>query len=253
MNIKILALDFDGTVFDTAYECYVAALKTFNKMGEELEDKPDILEKFMKARVFVKAAGDFYLVLKAIKEGSLDFDKLTQEEFNQKNKELDKMGGEFSRLFYQIRDGMRKDDFDGWIKLHRECQGARETLKQLSRDYRIVVTTTNDKKSISIFMGLLGVKVDSILDKSVSMDKRVHIQIIMDKYKAKPEEVLFIDDILEHILAVKKTGINTVMAGWGYSNQQQRGEAREKGIRVLESIKDLPGFLAAKPAVQEDN
>ncbi len=244
MNIKVLVFDLDGVIIDSVYECYITALKAFNRMGEVLEDTPGVWEESRKARVFVKIAEDYYLVLKAIKEKLLDFDKITQEEFNQKNKEfLGNKGAEFKELFYQIRGDMQKENLDAWIKLHKLYPGVKQILEQLSNKYKIVISTTKDKKSISAFRDCLGIKCHDALDKDMGKDKRIHIRTILEKYKVKPEEVLFIDDILEHILKVKETGVNIIMASWGYSNRQQREEAREKGISILDSIEGLPGIL----------
>lgn len=76
-------------------------------------------------------------------------------------------------------------------------------------------------------------KPDVIWDKDVGVDKSEKLITLSDKLKVKPKDIIFVDDILAHLLKVKPLGITCFLAAWGYNNEKQRKEAEDKGIILL--------------------
>ncbi len=65
---QIVALDFDGTLWDSVHECFVMSCEAYKKLGWSLPDASNLEEKFKRGRFFAQTGQDFYLLLKWIGE-----------------------------------------------------------------------------------------------------------------------------------------------------------------------------------------
>ena len=237
--IKVLAFDFDGTIVDSVYESFIVALEAYRKMGFKIKQTKVLENKFRKLRSLVKNAEDYYAVFEIIKKGlSID---INQKEFNTMNEKVfDNKGKKFAKLFYATRDEIKKGKEKEWLKLFTPYPKLPEHVIKLSKKYKVVISTAKDKNSVTRILKDCGIVIgENILDREDSTDKRDHMEAICKNFNVKPSEVLFVDDILDQAEKVKTVGVNVAMVSWGYSNEEQRKEAKEKGIRVIDKIDEL--------------
>ena len=122
-------------------------------------------------------------------------------------------------------------DFDGWARLTPPF-GCVDSIRKLADKYETLIVTTNAAECI---IGLLAepylnpnIKEENIVDLHISTDKALQMKHITKKYKVKFQDIYFVDDNLNHLLATEQLGVNVYLAGWGYCTEQQKAFAEEK-------------------------
>ena len=234
---KIVALDFDGVVSDSVYECYVMAMKAFRDLGGKLTESSEIEKEFKKARSLVKVAEDYYVILKMIEENpKIDFDSITNEKFNAEKEKYKQKFEEFNKKFYQHRSEMQKKDEHGWYNLLREMPGVAKETKKIMKKKKVVIATTRDRDSTAKLLKNYGIEIapEDIVSKEVFPDKRDQLRVISVKYNVPIKNIILVDDLLDQVKSVKGIGAKAAMADWGYSTPTQRKEAKKEGIPVIQ-------------------
>lgn len=248
--MKILALDFDGVIVDSWRENVVSSFNTYLKFfphteifgGKKIELKEalKILEKyksttdkFYNFSIFIKSAMEQVAFFMAIDENveiknRNDFDDFL-DSVPQSKKD------NFQKEMYEERKELKKD-FKEWSKLIMvPFQNVINTIKKLRQDVKIYIISNKDKETIMTLLKGIGLEIspDRILDKDTSLDKLEKLNMLIKKYNITPQDILFIDDILSHLLKVKPSGVKCYLATWGYNNEKQQKEAEKAGITLL--------------------
>ncbi len=244
--IKLVVFDFDGVIIDSAHECFVVCQEIVKRLGWKSIDK---LEKqFLEARSFVLAAEDCYYIVRSFNDNlNIDFSNLTQEEFEKLKLKLNGDFQGFVKLFYEIRYDMQKKDIENWLKLHRLYPGVKEAFSDISKKYKIAIATTKDKKSALDLLKANGlyIKENQITGRELAHDKLTQLKILSKNLNIKPEEIFFIEDMLQNLKPCLDIGCKGALVSWGYSNKAQQEEAKKLGIFVLKPqdlIKQIPGI-----------
>ncbi len=231
--IKLVIFDFDGVIVDSAHECFVICEEVAKRLGWKSIDR---LEKqFLQARSFVLAAEDYYYIVKSFdKELNIDFSNLTQEEYEKLKISLSGNVKPFVDLFYKIRYDMQSKDMDIWFKLHGIYPGMKEAFTEISSKYKTVIATAKDTKSTFELLNSIGLelKEDQINGREFSKEKVEKIKKVIEIFKLKPEEIFFIEDMLQNLQPVLDIGVKGCLVSWGYSNKTQKEEARKLGILI---------------------
>jgi phosphoglycolate phosphatase-like HAD superfamily hydrolase len=235
---KVIAFDFDGVIGDSVYECYVQSLKGFKDLGGKVTDSKDVEQTFRKARPFVKVAEDYVVVLRMIEANpKIDFDSVSQKEFDEAKNKYKEDFQKFKEKFMGYRTDMQKKDEVGWFKLQKDFPSVVSNVNKLiEKGYKVVIATTKEKGSIVKLLKQYkcNIKDEDIISKEIFEDKSKQIKFIALKYDVPKEKIVFIDDMIEQIKIVQKTGAQTAMADWGYSTKKQRDEARLEGVPMVE-------------------
>lgn len=245
-QVKLVAFDFDGVIAETIKEWYFLGLKAFNYVGENLQSSREAGECFRQARSFLKNAEDCYFVFKSIKEENVDFNTITQEEFNRMAQPFfEKEGKALAKEVYAQRAELRENDKEKWLELFSVFPEMISVLKKVIEQFEVVIATTRDRASVSAILEKQEISINDhkIISREFSIDKREQMKFITKEYAVSFEEIFFIDDILEHLKLVGSLGVNVVLASWGYSNRQQLSEAKEKGIPILKAPHDILSHL----------
>ncbi|MBI2549218.1 hypothetical protein HYW21_07760 [Candidatus Woesearchaeota archaeon] len=56
-------------------------------------------------------------------------------------------------------------------------------------------------------------------------------------------DLVFVEDSMPNLKPCYEAGVKSVLAGWGYTNQTQLGEARQMDIPIAESVQHLVQIL----------
>lgn len=241
-QIKLVAFDFDGVVTETIKEWYLLGLKAFNHMGGGLNPSSQVEKNFRLARSFLMNAEDCYFVLKSIKEESVDFNTITQEEFNRLAQPFfEKEGKDFAKRVCSLRVELRENDRKNWLNLFSVFPEMPTVLKRVMGQNEVVIATTRDRTSVSAILEKEEISIDGckIFGREFSIDKREQIKFITKEFGVSFKEMFFIDDILEQLKLVGILGVRVAIASWGYSNEKQLAEATDKGIPVLKIPSDI--------------
>ena len=236
--IKIVALDFDGVIMDGAHEVFVACQKVLEERNQKLEDSAE--SKFRMGRNLLRAGKDLYGIIELFKQG-VDFNKISQKEFDDFVKENEEESKKFSKDFFAMREKMIRENFNTWLSLNRLYSGIKDSIEKLSKKFHVVTISNKYFNSIAIIFEKMGIGIDKddIFSKEISENKVEQIKNISKKFSVNPEEIFFIDDMPKHVEDVKELGLNVALAGWGYNNDMQKEEVRQLEIPVIDKPEDI--------------
>jgi phosphoglycolate phosphatase-like HAD superfamily hydrolase len=258
--LKILALDFDGVIVDSAWEClfvsYNAYFKVYKRKKKDFfggepftfENWENIKERYKKEtehyrimRPYIRGANDYGLIIKLMEEKKIIEN---QKEFDKYRKSVDFDFEAFHQEFYKERDRLQELDFKAWFNLEPSYSKIVEGIKQLlERGTKIIITTSNRLKSIapSFAPEYLGfeIKQEDILDKRFGEDKSEQMRQIVKSYNIKFEDIYFVDDQVNHLIQTKTLGVKVLLAGWSYATKAQKEEARKQNIPIIEKEEDF--------------
>ena len=232
---RVLALDFDGVIWDSAGECFEVGWRAYQELfGSDLSG-PQYRQRFLTGRPHARTGHDFFIILRLL-DGKPDFDLLdvAPSDFVQMRTDLAEDAARFNARFYQLRNTYRDEDFAAWCS----WQGPYPTMLALLERWEgrfdgTALATTKDQASAHALLMSSG-RDWPVFGKEFSLDKNAQILGIAQKYGAEPEQVLFVDDLLENLQQVAPLGARTAMAAWGYNTAESREEARLLGFPVVD-------------------
>ena len=251
MTLKVLALDFDGVIWDSAGECFEVGWRTYKELfGTDLSGAEN-RDKFLAGRPHARTGHDFFLLLRLIEiRPELALETFPVAEFVTLRQALAEDAARFNTHFYELRSHYRDEEFELWASWQAPYPELVALLDRWeSRFVGTALATTKDQASAHALLRSAG-RDWPIFGKEFSLDKEQQIRGIAEKYKVRPEEILFVDDLLENLEQVKPTGARLAMASWGYNTADSRIEASEQGYPVVD-IAGLEVFLGGLLA--EDN
>ena len=241
---KVLALDFDGVIWDSAGECFQTGWRAYQELtGKVLSDR--VYERgFIRGRPLARTGHDFYLLLKMLDDNpELDLAQVSFEEFcHQRGLHAEK-AAKFDRIFYILRAHFRDTEPEVWKSWQ---QPYAEFMKHFEgweeRFYGIALATTKDTGSATNLLSSTGRKWP-VFGKEFSEHKADQIEGIAQHFKVPAQQILFIDDLLENLEQVAPTKAKVALAEWGYNLEESQAEAKEKGFEVV-AVDKLPDLFA---------
>jgi len=249
---KLLALDYDGCIVDSVMEAlfvsYISYRKHINKKTKIFDGRQVRVENFLnfisdyrfqvkefrRYRPYIKDASDYAVILYGIENNlNLGSDKRFFEIKDQiPNEDLKK----YYECFYGARNEIIHSNFDAWAELTPPF-GCIDSIRKLANRYETLIVTTNAAECIT---GLLAepylnlhIEEKNIVDLHVSTDKVVHMKHITRKRNVRFEDMHFVDDNLNHLLATEPLGVNVYLATWGYCTKEQKAFAEKKENIIL--------------------
>src|SRR3989338_10309111 len=219
--IKVYAFDFDGVISDSAKGWAFFCREAWIRMG----NRPIPLKKIEKYRPYVKNVEESFGLLVLLSKKS----KITRENIKEATSQKEKVR-EFVRLFLKEKSSIDKNKL---ARLYGPYKFIISFLKNI--DKPIYIVTNNKKEYIlpTLKMYNLPINDDSILDVSLSHDKKKHIAEICRREKITPEDIVFVEDSIDHLKDVIPTKMQAYLASWGCVLKEDIKEAQILGIRVL--------------------
>jgi phosphoglycolate phosphatase-like HAD superfamily hydrolase len=241
--VKLLALDFDGVISDSAREGFVVALRAYRTMwpGAHLpevadaDDAPGLYRAFVDLMPLGNRAEDYAVVLAALEQGHPLAGQSSYDAFfaAQDPAEL----GEFHRRFYEVRDAWAARDPDGWLDQMKPYPRIREVLRRHAGEVILAIATAKDRASVGRLLQSYGIDdlfpPERVLDKEAGRSKRGHLEALAARTGTPLPEILFVDDKLNHLGSVRSLGVGCALAAWGYNGSGEQALARSAGYRVL--------------------
>ena len=233
-----LALDFDGVIDDSIAECFVVAHNAFVEFrgGKRITRFSDLSAESVKKqralRNFIRTGEDYVYILLALAENvqvnnQVDFDTFTQQYQNLRN--------EFIRLFYQEREQLSEHKRSQWIALNPLYEGMKDYLTSYPAKDRLCIITTKRTSFVDIIFREHNIPVPPDMQFHANKDrsKRQIIVELLEKLNIKPESFNFVDDQVDTLIKVMDTGVNCVLATWGYNTPEQVELALKNEIPAL--------------------
>ncbi len=251
--IRVLALDFDGVIADSARESYLVAASAFRRLAPDsvlLPSLPDavpghlhppdradpVYGQFLGHMPLGNRAEDYGVVLRAIERRIPLPDQASYDRFKAT---LDcEWLRSFHETYYRVRRWFQQADPGGWLALPRPYPWIPESLRSLSRVVELAIATARDRESVDRILaahGLADLFEDRlVVDKEAGVSKLAHIELLLQRTGVAPGELLFVDDKVNHLEAVEPAGTVCGLATWGYNSAREHRLARERGYLLLE-------------------
>ena len=130
---------------------------------------------------------------------------------------------------------MLQKDMKRWSGLSSPYNRIVEGVNKLKKDARIIIITNKNKGSVFPQAGYFGLDIaeDDIYDTYISNNKREKLEMISKKFDVPFRDIIFVDDMLEHLVLTKSLGIKPMLAIWFNKNKKMQKEAKKLGIPLL--------------------
>ena len=245
--MRILALDFDGVICDSAQEVFLVGLRTFSSFfpdstlvtrfltGEPSDRELDALfSAFTELLPLGNRAEDFGVALRSLDNEVAITD---QDDYDRYYAGLEpEWLRSFHREFYEQRAALRDHNRDAWIRLHSAYTEFTDQLVPIAERVKLALVTAKDHPSARLLLAHFGLDAlfppELVLDKETGVRKSDHLGVLQARSGVPFEAITFIDDKVNHLLEVAGLGVGRVLAGWGYNTQREHDIARSHGIPV---------------------
>lgn len=253
--MKILALDFDGVIVDSAIDSlfvghnaylrlygpgekkyFGGKLFTFENWDETKKQYQEEIKYYRTLRPYIRGATDYGLIQKLIEEDK--FIK-NQEEFDNYRKTVKFNFETYEKEFYKERERLQNIHYRAWFNLEPPYPKVIEGIKKLLEEgAKIVIATANRRKAITRsfapeYFGFT-IKPEDILDKRFGEDKSEQMRQIVKLYEVEFKNIYFVDDQVSHLIQTKQLEVKVFLAGWSYATDIQKEEARKQKIPIIE-------------------
>ena len=260
--MKLLALDFDGVISDSAREAFVVALRCLASLDptralptpDRALDEPDLYEAFVALMPLGNRAEDFGVALCAIDAGEEPGDQAAYDAFFARQDPA--WLRRFHERFYEIRHDWAERDPDTWLGEMAAYPEVIAWLRRRAGQSEFAIATAKDRISVGRLLERYGAAdlfpEARILDKEAGRSKRAHLEALSERTGIGFAETTFIDDKLNHLEAVRDLGVRTALAAWGYNGPREWQAAEEAGHLVL-SAEDAESSLFGPAAAPGDD
>lgn len=250
--MKVLALDFDGVVSDSAVESFMIAVRTFAALDPDCavaetartlhESSPETIRGhplftgFLGLMPLGNRAEDMGFALQCLATG----DRVgNQEAWDALRRESSaEFLAEFHARFYLEREALRRRDLDAWLALSPPYSRFIDLLRQHQEDCILALATAKDRPSVELLLDSYSISSlfpgPRIVDKEAGLSKQAHLGLLQQRLDVSFEDITFVDDKLNHLEDVAALGVRGVLAAWGYNGERERTLALERGFVVCE-------------------
>src|SRR3989344_1781089 len=127
--------------------------------------------------------------------------------------------------------------------------GVKEALAALAKQYALVVVTSSINSPVHAYLELhdLHHHFEEVLGADVHVSKVKKIQMVLDKYGARPEDCVFITDTVGDLLEAQHKGIAALVVTWGFHSLERFAAHPPAGFieRPEQMLEKFNGFFAA--------
>jgi len=247
----IVALDFDGVIFDGTNECLLIAWNVFKKnrvkdfnieVFDKIPTKFNIL--FKKLRNFVRHDGHFLVpfYIKEKMEINSDCFYRVYESIPQQ------VRLEFRENFNKYRSRVRKVYSTYWLGLHKKLINL-EDIINLNIDVRII----SGKDTDSIFFILQSNNINLSKEKIQGgmSSKVLSLEAMKSEAISRGQKILFIDDNIDNVIESINIGVDSFWATWGYHTAEHINKAKQFLIKEVEKENILSTIIDYKKEIKK--
>ncbi len=253
-DVKLLALDFDGVISDSAPEAFLVAMRTYmelrpdTSLGLRFDDPGGIggvegrrrlagdplYRDFVALMPLGNRAEDYAVVLAAL-ENCIELpDQAAYDDLFAR--EAPEFLRGFHERFYRERTAFSRASAAAWGAWMSPYAPFVEVLRRRAGEAEYAIATAKDAASVALLLDQYRIadlfETDRIFDKESGRSKRAHLEKLRERADIGFDEISFVDDKLNHLIGVADLGVDCVLAAWGYNGIREVREARRLGYRV---------------------
>ncbi len=236
LRLRLLILDFDGVLWDSAGEVYEVAWRAYREMGGAVLDQPEDRERFMIERPWARTGLDFYLLMQRLElarseGGGSPLDEATWSELRGG---LGEDAARFLQHYYEIRCRFRDSDRQRWYSFQSPYAAVVDSVvRHVGRLTGVALATTKDTDSAAALLESTPLVGIPIYGREFSENKAEQVLAILERFAVEPSEAVFVDDLIENLGQVAPLGVPCALASWGYNTAEARSQAGPLGYPVL--------------------
>jgi len=254
--VKVLALDFDGVVSDSAMESFIVALRTHAALrpsrvvADLVDELGGAAAERVRAHPFYRdfvdlmplgnRAEDFGVALGALLAGDRLDDQAAYDARRAAEPAAFLEG--FHERFYRERAAFRREDPEAWARLLRPYPSVVELIRRRSDEVVPCIATAKDRPTVELLLELYGIAdlfpAERLVDKEHGVTKRAHLTALHERLGVDYAEITFVDDKVNHLQDVASLGVRCALAAWGYNGEREQRLARGAGHLVC-TLDDL--------------
>ncbi|MEK7464493.1 MAG: HAD family hydrolase [Patescibacteria group bacterium] len=122
--------------------------------------------------------------------------------------------------------------------------GIQDVIKQLAKDYTLVINTSADSKSTNEYLKDGNINLfDAIYGNEISKSKIEKFNRILADYKIDPKDCIFITDTVGDVLDANALSIPTLVVTYGYQEMGYFSSLHDKVIGFADKPSDILNFL----------
>jgi len=261
--VKLLALDFDGVVSDSAPEALAVALATYAELWprsalaraalgdagpsdprraptREAATRHPLYPGFLALMPLGNRAEDYAVVLEALEEEAAVPDQAAYDA--RRARWSDEALARFHERFYARRRALAEGDPQGWHALIGPYPRLPAILRRRAGEVVLAIATAKDRGSVRALLRAYGLDdlfdARRLLDKETGVSKTAHLERLHAEQGVPYGEMVFVDDKVNHLDRVAALGVRCALAAWGYNGEREIALARDHGHLVcrLESF-----------------
>ncbi len=261
--LRLLALDFDGVISDSAPEAFLVAARTFRELrpgsrlaaelgcgrGDRAPARAEVLAhplypEFLELMPLGNRADDYGVMLDAIEAEARLPDQAAYDAWRDR---LDRewLRG-FHKGFYRVRAALSESDPAGWSGLMQPYPGLAEILRARGASVLLAIATAKDRRSVGRCLRSYGLDdlfpEGRVLDKETGVSKADHLAHLQARFGIPYPEMAFVEDKVNHLDAVAPLGVRCALAAWGYNGEREVRHARARGYLVC-TLEDVEAQL----------
>lgn len=238
--MRVLALDFDGVLVDSAAEAFEVALRTFAALrpasGLDALPRGEVYARFLELMPLGNRAEDYGVALAAIEQGlhvasQADYDALLAR---QDPAWLER----FHRDFYRERQAWARRDREAWLACMRPYDAVLDLARRRADDVTLAIATAKDRATVRALLRSWRADAlfpeERVLDKESGRSKRAHLETLARRAGVALRDVTFVDDKVNHLEGVASLGVRCALATWGYNGPREHARARALGFLVID-------------------
>ncbi|HEY3997772.1 MAG TPA: hypothetical protein VGO93_02825 [Candidatus Xenobia bacterium] len=232
MRDCILALDFDGVVWDSVGESFQVASKAWAKLHGPVPVGAEA--GFRAGRWLVRTGHDFYMLMRLLAEDpTQDLAHYDKARFQARLAQRPDRADAFDKVFYAVREEERENHPEYWAALQRpfpQFMAAWPALREAFR--KVAITTTKDEASVHFLLARVGIEMP-VLAKEFSREKDDQVRHLAAEQSVPLNQVILLDDLLDNLATVRRVGARAALATWGYNTPAEHQEALAAGIPLV--------------------
>jgi phosphoglycolate phosphatase-like HAD superfamily hydrolase len=251
--MRVLALDFDGVISDSAPEAFAVALRTFAALCPSARLAPQaralegssapsdttvratsLFAPFLEAMPLGNRAEDYGVILRALEQDHPLPDQASYDAFHDACDPA--WLARFHERFYAVRDALAASDPEGWAALMPPYPALLAVLRRRAGDAALAIATAKDRRSVRALLARYGVAglfpAERVLDKETGRSKTAHLEALQARTRVPFPEITFVDDKVNHLERVAPLGVRCALAAWGYNGPREQELARAQGYLV---------------------
>jgi len=250
---RVLALDFDGVISDSASEAFVVALLTYTGMVPDSRFRErgqryagdtapapgtvtgdELYAGFLDVMPLGNRAEDYAVIFAALERGRAVPDQAAYDALRD-GLDADWLRA-YHKRFYEVRAALARRDPAGWRRLMRPYPSFVEVLRRRSGEITLAIATAKDRRSVRDILrdyAIDGLFPDGlVLDKETGVSKAAHLEHLHRTLAVDYPDMTFIDDKVNHLEATAALGVRSCLAAWGYNGPREAQLARIQGYPV---------------------